>query len=365
VGLLYKAHIFVANSYIALIYPCLFFTGLRRRSRVILMLTATIIFVAVIGVAQTLPRVPVLKLNGSGLQVYLVTLIERSDPGLLQTFFHGVFLDNPLPRLAQGMMAVLMVLLFSFGLWNVGLAGALLARWSKLPALIRWLPVMVVGNYLIMALGLALDERQVGTPDELLNRPVVWAYFIVATFATALLYRWCIGNQLPRRGWPLACSAVLVAGVAATTLVNTHAMQTFPAGPYPSNFRLQSSIDVCSLQAANFLRLNSQAKDIVQTSDGDPGFKFTALSERQLFAGKVSFGGKNELQQQRLRDMDALLALLNENAIVQYAAKQGIDWFLLTPEAEAAWPDSLLNQAAFACGGYRLYRFGSRASNAM
>jgi hypothetical protein len=111
------------------------------------------------------------------------------------------------------------------------------------------------------------------------------------------------------------------------------------------------------MRALDFLRKHSQKDAIVQSADGDPDFKITALSERQLFAGQLSFGGENALQQQRLRNMQSFLALRGEPAIRRHAADQKIDWYLLTPGADVAWPPGLLLKPDFACGGYRLFRF--------
>ena len=52
--------------------------------------------------------------------------------------------------------------------------------------------------YLIMSLGLAYDKNQVGTPDELLHRPFVWAYFVVCSWVAGAIYMWKFGNYVPR-----------------------------------------------------------------------------------------------------------------------------------------------------------------------
>ena len=64
--------------------------------------------------------------------------------------------------------------------------------------------VQVVFNYLVMAMGLALDTRGVGTRDELLNRPLVWAYFVLAAWTAGGAYH-LLSALGCRRGVPAGC----------------------------------------------------------------------------------------------------------------------------------------------------------------
>ncbi len=61
-------------------------------------------------------------------------------------------------------------------------------------------PVLVTATYLIMALGLALDDRTAHMPDELLHRPLVWAYFAVAAWTLGCSYEVVLKSRLARPG---------------------------------------------------------------------------------------------------------------------------------------------------------------------
>lgn len=354
--LFYKAHIFVANSYLLMMFPILFFPSLRPRLRAAVGIAATLFFVAVVAWSQTNPRVPVLRLDGSGISWYLVQLLHDYDPGVLKTFFTQVLLRETHAKPVQLLAALAMISISTFGWWLLALPAAIAGAWKKVALPVLCFPLLVMANYLVMAVGLAIDTRGVGTPDELHNRPLVWVYFVVAAWSAGLLCRaW--GRALPARR-PQA--AALLAGLAVALWGAWRLapdLQTFPARSGNESFLAANAVPACLVDAAAFVRTRAAPGDIVADAAGDPRFMLTALSERQLYVGAVGFGGASREQQARLDAVRRLMQMPDAAQLTQFTATHGIGWFLAQPNTVLAWPSDIAGRPAFACGGYRVYRF--------
>jgi len=358
VCLFYKAHIFVANSYLLLMFPILFFTPLRRRWRVVTGIAATALFVAVVAYSQSNPRVPVLRLDGSGIGNYLKMLLHDYEPGVLKTFFTRVFLEESHGKPLQLVYALAMLSLSTFGVWTLLLPAAVAGARKRVALPVLCFPLLVVANYLVMAIGLAEDSRGVGTPDELLNRPLVWAHFVVAALGMGLLCRTWAGRvrpDSPLRG--RVAAAALFGVMLCGAQYAAPGLQTYPGHRDMGDFSLSNAVPTCVVNAAAFIRAHGQPGDIVQDASGDPRFVLTALSERQLYVGAVGFGGAQREQQARRDDIARFMRLREAAQLEQFTATRGIAWFLANPQPALAWPVEIAGKPAYACGGYRLYRF--------
>ncbi len=59
-------------------------------------------------------------------------------------------------------------------------------------------PFLILGNYLVMALGLAFNNKPPAHREELLHRPFVWAYFVVSAWAGGLVYALYLEDRVRR-----------------------------------------------------------------------------------------------------------------------------------------------------------------------
>ena len=354
--LFYKAHIFVANSYLLMMFPILFFPALRPRWRAAIGIAATFFFVAVVAYSQTNPRVPVLRLDGSGISWYLVQLLHDYDSGVLKTFFTQVLLREAHAKPVQLVAALAMISISTFGAWLLVLPLAIAGAWKKTALPVLCFPLLVMLNYLVMTVGLAIDTRGVGTPDELLNRPLVWAYFVVAAWSAGLLvHTW--GRGMPARR-PLAAAMLCALAVALWGAWRMAPdLQTFPTRKGNESFLAANAVPACLVDAAAFIRTHAAPGDIVVDAANDPRFMLTALSERQLYVGAVGFGGANREQEARLAAVRRFMQAPDAAQLARFTATHGIAWFLAQPGTALAWPGEIARRHAFACGGYRLYRF--------
>lgn len=355
VCLFYKAHLFVANSYVMMMYPLVFFVPLRRPWRIGLGVLATVVFFLVVSWSQSIPRVPTLRLDGSGIGRYLVLLLAKAESGWYQQLFTRLFIQEKHGLALQAIYAAIMLLVSTFGLWLAGVVVALGATWRKLPVILWSFPVIVVGNYLVTSIGLAGDAHGVGSPDELLNRPLVWAYFAVAAWTAAIAYRAVIGAGLPRSGGKIAGAALAVLLSVGAALHSAPNLQTYPQYQVPTF--ATGAVPGCLVDAANYLRLHSAQTDIVQEAAADPRFRLAALGERQLYVGEEPFGGVSATQDERLAEVARLKYMTDPDQIRQFFTARRIAWYLQRPDTELAWPMASLPQPSFVCGGFKLFHF--------
>lgn len=357
--LVHKAHLFVANAYLILIYPCLFFAGARLRSRLLAGLALTSIFVAVVAASQSLDRVPSLRLDGSGIGTYLANLVVYFDEGPLKNYFIRVLMQEHHARVIDLLHAVALISLSTFGLWLVAMPLLAAAARKKIALHVLVFPFLVVATYLLMAIGLALDDKGIGSPDELVNRPLVWAYWVVAAWTAGCAYHLAFGNRLPAAR-PARAALLAACGLALTSpLAFARNFQTFPAWSSMARYENFNAVPVCLSRAAEFIKDNSRSSERIQDSANDARFILTALTERQSFAGASIFTRPTKALQERLDELGVLQTMQDAAAVRNYFAAHHVGWYLLQPGANVAWPADLLDSAVFECGGYKVFHFGT------
>lgn len=353
--LFYKAHIFVANSYLILIYPCLFYKNLNWRKRSLFLIAFSAIFFSAVGLSQLSERVPVLRLDGSGIGKYIIQLLLDYDEGFLKTFFTKVFRFESHSKPVEALYAVAMLSISTLGVWVFLTPLVLLIGRRRLQVSLIAFPLLIVGNYLLMTLGLAGDSRGVGTFDELLNRPLVWAYFAVVVWTVgASVYLVTPHVTAVSRSGQLAFLALLPL-LLSGPLIFSKNLQTFPTRNGFDSYEKFNSVPTCLVRSSQFIRSNSQAEDLVQSSDNDRRFAVTALTERQRYAGVNMFSKPSKALQDRLDALERLKGITDAKDVLAYAALHRIDWYILHPGTVVGWPEDLLKLAQFECDGYKVF----------
>jgi hypothetical protein len=350
----FKAHVFVANAFLIMSYPCLFFPAVRLRWRAVIAAGLVSCFVLVVMLSQQIDRVPTMRLDGSSLSTYVAYLLANQDAGLLKTFVEQGLGDAPWagPRLV--ICGAVLVLLGTFGYWSVAAIATVLWIRKRVPSALWAFPLLVMANYLIMSLGLAMDEKQIGSPDELINRPLVWAFFAVVAWTGAAIYYRLFGEGLPRAAPArLVLGAVALLGLLVPFSFASN-LQTFPHWPEFTSFK---SVPTCLIDAARFVRDHSAPSDVIQDSENDlGGLWVTGFSERPYFAMYAPSHPPAGLEQ-RLSDLDAFKRLTDADAVRAFALRNHIAWYVLRPTSDVAWPATIRDQAVFECGGYRVLHF--------
>jgi len=353
--LFFKAHVFVANALLVLLYPCLFFTGLRMPARAAAAAAAFGAFALGARLADHLDRAPTLRFDGSGAPAYVARVAWNYDPGLFAEWLDFVARGEHLHGVALYAVGVPMLLASTFGLWLVAALAAGFSLRRRVPGALLAFPALVVANYLAMAFALALDEKGIGSPDELLNRPLVWAYFVLAAWTGGAVWYRLYGEGAPAATAQRAVAALALAGAFAFPWIHGANLQTNPRWEGYETYASGSAAPTCLVAAARFLRNSSATGDLVQVSDNDPRFLVAGLAEREAYV-TVAQNRPPAAMADRLRELEAWRQMTRVEDIDAFAAKHGIAWYLLHPSTSIAWPPEALAASRFECGGYRVYR---------
>jgi hypothetical protein len=356
----YKAHVFVANAFLIMMYPCLFLARLRPSRRFAIGAILVILFASVVALSQRFEAIPTLRLDGRSARRYMLNLLDSFDPGAFKSFFAWALVEQPASKPVLALYAVAMLLLSTFGIWTIawGATFFVLRAQGNTAAPILFFPLFVVANYALMSLGLAMDVRRVGTPDEFLNRPLVWAYFAVVVWTAGGAYAARFGTALPRR-LPVRIAAVLLVllGLAVPWTFSRN-LQTFPAWPGFGSFEEFASFPLCRVQASLYIREHSRDQDILQDSENDFHYLTTGLAERQAFVIANMLRTREEADlSERLADMESFKRMTSAAELTAFAARRKISWYLLHPTSTVSWPTPVLESAVYACDGYRVYHF--------
>jgi len=358
ISIVYKAQFFVANAFLLMIYPCVFFRGLRMGWRIITAVVLVSLFCVVISLTQNVGRIPTLRLDGSALKPYALLLLDRADPGFFKSFYQTFLLDKE-PSMIFAFYAARMLLLYTFGIWTaVCFFTSLLLR-TRVAAAALLFPFLVIVNYLVMSLGLAMDTKAVGQPEELLHRPFVWAYFVVAVWSGAGAYILLFGNGAPAGKFARIFAAIIAISSLSVPLVWAHNLQTLPFGRFDS-YKTLNSVPTGLIKACSYIRRHGHAEDVIQDSENDPKFWVTALAERQEFAADYKLWAKIYNPpglRERLNELSNFKKMKEEQDLMELIKKSKISWYLLRPESKVSWPASVLQKPVFRAGDYRVYHF--------
>jgi len=361
--LIYKAQIAVANAFLIMVFPFIFFTAIKARWRWALGLLAVTAFVSAVRLTQGLPGVPTLRLDGSGASEYSLLLFKHYAPGPFKELYFSI-IDQPSSKLLLGLGVASMILLSTFGLWLPLLAAGLWLQRANVRTGAFWLPVLVVGNYLVMSLGLALEKNGIGMGEEFLHRPLVWAAFVVCAWSTGAAYFACFGNQFPSatRSRLILGTWALLASLSPIAFSSN--IQTLPVWSWGRTYTEVGGVPTCVVSASNYIRSHGRPDEVVQDAAGDVRLGLTALAERQAYVIFDTRKGNDEMPAraprgaaERRREVEGMLALDNADQIKSFALTRGVSWLLLHPESRVSWPEPFLNDSAFSCESYRLYRF--------
>ncbi len=344
--LLYKAHLFVAISYPALILPALFMGMFSMRKRIMAVLVLTLIYGSVIVIANTIPSMPTMRLDGSGFIPYTSWLNDIQQPGLLKEWMNSHFIQGH--RLAKIIFYVVFVTITTFG-W-IGILYALIfwKLYQKVPAYIALFPIVVGGIYLVMALGLALNTGGVGLGEELVQRPFIWAYYVMIVWTVAGAYYGIWGTQFPAAMAMRFLLGIFLLAMLAVPLAFSKNIQGHTNSP-------ELRLPRCIYDTAKYLSDHTDRFTVFQESGGDDLFAFMALSNRQGFV--VDFHGSRlpVMAQKRIAQLKAIEESKNPAELVTYMKQNQIEYFINTREQPFAIAQNSDLSPIYQCGAYTLY----------
>jgi hypothetical protein len=350
--LLYKAQIFVAISYLALVLPVVFMGGRILKVRFACFMGLTIIFLISIFLSQHSLKIPVMRLDGSGLAIYSGSVLGMQESGWLKNSILSIFTSSKDQWSLTALTFALLLIICTFGVFAPFYL--FLSRYvqQQFGLLVVLFPVFVVAIYLLMAVGLAIDDRHIGAPEELLHRPFGWAYFVLVVWFAGALYHRLFKNSLPQNRY---LQFVLVLVTCALMLVPfnfSKKIQTFV------NWGLgYQELPVCQLEIAKHIRANTKVDDIVQDSLNDPRFLLSGLSERKAFA--IDAGGVRSPIgiKLRLEQLRQLKQFTSASQVDLFMSEHKINWYVANPLDPLQWAGDQTHRIAFKCENFALYKF--------
>jgi hypothetical protein len=354
-ALTFKAQIFMAASFPVLIWPALFMRGLTRPARLSGLALLTVGYGGVMLISQHIPGVPVVKLDGSGLWPYSQKILAMQSGGLIKKATLASYVwagENGWLRATAFGAVLFWSTLSIYGLVGIRTFRSQALRQQGSP-LWSWTPWLIVACYLTMSLGLAMDNRQIGMPEELLHRPFVWAYFVWVVWLLAALYWLRFGNALPPQGKPrLGLMAFAMLALLVTPGHFGHGIQTMKS--WDRGYQMPAR---CMVDVAWYLRDHSRSDEAFQDLGKDPEFAFSGLSERRAHA--VDSGGVRMPPglSDRMKALEALRTQTDAQSAADGYRRAGIRHVISRPGFRAAWEGTLAAPPALTCGDYRVYAF--------
>ena len=349
----YKLHYVFANALLLLLVPAIFFgSRLTVKSRALWIVAACGGYAAAVALGQKVPGAPLIRFDGSCVGEILRLVQSFAVRGALRDYVvshmgadvsPGANLIYGIPYVSLATLGVFLPLLIALVIWH----------WRRHPLLYVIFPLLLLGNFLAMFFGLALDFSS-STPDEISHRPLIIVYFFVVAWlggvAGSMLFESGRLSQLAR--------PVLLGVVLLLFAVPAHfgpGVQRIWAMPAHCPVRLPSAL----VRVAEYIRAHGPKEDAVQHSQFDRIYAFAALSERRTFVShtmvRIPFRG--EMVEARTNAVDHFMTLKQPKAIAATARAFGFRWFILERGERVEWPSSILDHPVLETGPFRLYEF--------
>ena len=347
----YKLHYLFASALLLLLVPALFFgaqVGRNKRARWVVVACAA--YALALFFCQKVPGVPLIRFDGSSIGEIMRLIQTFAKPGALRDYVvQHVGADfSPGSNLAFGIPYVLFAVL---GLFLPLLAVLIVCLRKRTSSLYLLFPVMLIGNFLLMLFGLALDPTS-STPDELSHRPLMIVYFFVVTWiggATGWLLLESKRFSFVARPVMIGLAALLLAAPARLG----SGVQTMWAMPQMSPVRVPTSV----VEVAQYMRDHGDPSDVFQDSQFDRIYALAALSERRAFVAHtmVRIPFRAELIESRSAIVDRLLRMRRSKSISAAAHAFGFRWFVHQRGDRLDWPEEVTNSAVLSRGPLTLY----------
>ncbi len=351
---LYKAQLFVAVALLLIVLPPLFFRHrLKPWIRLAWLATAVGLFVGAVRVADAVPGVPLIRLDGSSTAALMKMIVSYAAPTELSRYL-ARHVGERHPWTSNVLYGGPYLLLAVSGLVLPAAVALLVYLRKRIPAILALFPLAITVNFVIMALGMAFDDRHVGTSEELQHRPLLWMHFVLTAFTGGLAAVAFAGMRRGRRIRIVLTPLILL--LLAVPAVFGRGSQRNPTMPKESDLRMPPAF----LRVTEFMRTHGKASDVFQASSLDPRHIIAALADRQPYYGRQLLwlrDSERAVMNARETQVRWLMQLTDATLINATARKMGLKWFLFVPGQPLAWPTSMAAQVAYRVGGLELYAF--------
>jgi hypothetical protein len=347
---LFKVHVFMVAFPLLLSLAILGWPPCRR-SRWVVLGMCVAAGIALLPLANRFYVGPNVRFDFSGSALYWKLLAEMASGTRVESWYEVFRVGHPFPsHLAQ---AIGLTLLNGLGIF------AVLAPLTWLFALRRktWqtsdgISVAAVAILLLMTFGLSGDLRT----SELIHRPFVWAYWLVASLTAGRLFSLLTAGRPPLPAWAVAVSLIALLWVPAWYGSGIERGK-WPRASAFSELRVDRGLVDC----ASYIRSQPPIDAVAQDSHLDPVLALGALSERRSFAARlemwklVSKAFRDSPYQEQLRKLQSLQQATDVPDLQRSVRETGIRWYVIHPGDSNVWPAEFRDRPVFESSGYRVY----------
>ncbi len=359
--LLYKAQIFVVFVPLAGTCVALYWPGVSRRRRGLLFAAwLTVCAGGALLIDGLHPQEPPFALNPPYFEEYTRLLATDFPEGICRRLLDAGFAGLGRSRYYAAALGI--CALATCGVWlGIGvllLAATLFRRRLSAADAPPWLALAI---YLVLLASLN-DYALVGHNKwELIHRPLVWVYFLFATWCAAR--GWQLLTELrPSLAGRFYRSRMVAVLLLLALLLPLRMGRSVQIGKASCRFRcVNLRVPVGLVESARFLARAGKSTDVIQDSHCDDKLILGGLAEKPSYLARPEDWSRDKSAQvrqevsKRRASVQHLLQQTNSAELRQAVKETGIRWFLLHPDDDVRWPQAVLAAPAFVSVGYRVF----------
>lgn len=350
---LFKVHVFAAAfpllfSFAILIWPP------RKRSQRFILGACVAAGAVLLTLANRFHVGPDVHFSFSGGAWYWKILANMASGTHVENWYQIFNTADPFPsHLAQ---AIGLVFLNALGIFAViaplvWLLTVHCKRWQASEGI----AMASVAILLLMTFGLS-GNTTLGSPDELIHRPFVWAYWVVGSLTAGRLFSMAAGLRAQLSTWAVAVSII------ALLLVPARLGSGLERGKWSgADSHSNLVVDRGLVDCANFIRGQPPSDAVAQDSRLDEFLVLAGLGERPSFAARpelwirVSRAFRESPYQEQLRKLKSLQQATNLTDLQRTVRETGIRWYVAHRGDSSAWPAAFQDHPVFESNGYKIY----------
>jgi hypothetical protein len=348
--LFFKVQIFAAAFPLLLSFAILAWPP-HRRWRWLVLGACVIAGLALLPLANRFYVGPNVRFEFSGNDWYWKMLANMARGTATESWYEVFRVGRPFPsHLAR---AIGLTLINGLGMFAVVAPLTwLFALWRKTWQASEGISLAAVAILLLTTFGLSGDLRT----SEMIHRPFVWAYWLVASLTAGRLF------SIAAERRPRFATAVVIVSIVALMLVPARYGSGLQPGKWLgakaySNLRVDRGLVEC----AHYIRSQPPTNAVAQDSHLEKLLILGGLSERPSFAARlemwkgVSKTFRESPYQVQLRKLKSLQEAENIPDLQRSVRETGIRWYLVHPGESSVWPAEFRDHPSFESNGYRVY----------
>jgi hypothetical protein len=352
---LFKVHVFAAAFPLLLSFAILAWPP-RTRLRWLVLAACVATGLALLTLANYFHVGPDVHFDFSAGAWYWKALAKRASGTPVQGWYQVFSTGHLSPsHLAQ---AVGLLLISALGIFAVVAPITwFLATLHKTWELSEGISVAAVAILLLMTFGFSANAV-LGSPDELIHRPFVWAYWLVGSLTAGRLFSMTAACRQRLPNW-LAAVGVLVLSAVPGLYGSGLQRGKWSGASAHSHLRVDRGLVDC----AQYIRGRPPTNAVAQDSHLDelPVPILEGLGERRSFAARPRFwiwaskAFRESSYRKQLGKLQNLQQAANVPALQRSVCDTGIRWYVVHPGDSNAWPKEFRDRPVFESNGYKVY----------